>query len=85
MFQAINNRVIGRLKTRKETTSGIILAAPVEGSIVELEVIATTELTKSLQDKTVYIERRHVAELKEENEYKYGSFKYEDIAAIKHD
>ena len=84
-YQAINDKVIGKLYTRKQTAGGIFVAAPVEHPVIELEVCSTTELTKELQDKTVCIERRHVQELGEEEEVKYGAFKYSDILAVKHD
>lgn len=85
MYEAINDKVIGKLHTRKKTAGGIYIAAPAENPVTELEVCSTTELTKELQGKTIFIERRHVQELGEEEEVKYGAFKYTDILAVKHD
>lgn len=85
MYEAINDKVIGKLYTRKQTAGGIYVAAPAEKPVTELEVCSTTELTKELQGKTVLVERRHVQELGDEEEVKYGAFKYSDILAVKYE
>lgn len=64
MYTAFNKRIIIKVKNdtnlSKQTLSG--------------EVIATTELTKELQGKTIIAERRHFTELGDTGEQSTTSF-----------
>lgn len=84
MFKAINDNVIVvRDYREKKTDTGIYLSETSEGQVFELEVVATTDLTKDLQDKTVYALRHKVAQLNESEGVVYGSVSYKDVLAVK--
>jgi co-chaperonin GroES (HSP10) len=83
MYQAINNRIIVKKPLEKTTDSGIILTQQKEGRVFEMEVIATTELTKALQGKTIYCEPRNCVELSADGEGYYGALDIKDVVAIK--
>lgn len=59
MYKAINEYIICQIPERK-TESGIILAKQDQGQTFELLVVGTTDLTKELKDKYIYVEHRHV-------------------------
>lgn len=83
MYQAINDKIIVRKANETITQSGIIVAEQDEAPVFEFEVVATTSHTASLQDKHVYIERRHCIELPSIEGHKYASVKLENVVAIK--
>lgn len=82
-YEAINNRLVVKQENRTTTASGILYAKAVEHPVVDVEVIATTELTAPLQGKTVSVERRHCLELDDDGDFKYASIRAEDILAVK--
>lgn len=83
MYKAINDNVIVvRDYREKKTESGIFLSESSEGQVFELKVVATTELTKELQDKTVFAPRHKVSQLNESEGVVYGSVCYKDILAV---
>jgi co-chaperonin GroES (HSP10) len=57
MYQAINEHIICKRKGEQTTNSGIIVA-DTKGLTCALEVVATTDVTKDLQGKTIYVEGR---------------------------
>jgi len=84
MYKAINDNVIVARDYRdKKTDSGIFLTDTSEGQVFELKVVATTDVTKELQDKTVFAPRHKVAQLNQSEEVVYGSVSYKDILAVK--
>jgi co-chaperonin GroES (HSP10) len=84
MYKAINdNIIVTRNYQDKKTASGIILNETSEGQVFELEVVATTEITKELQGKKVFALRHKVAQLNESEGIIYGSLSYKDILAVK--
>lgn len=82
-YQAINNYIIVKKETRSVTAGGIHIAAAVESAVTDFDVIGTTDLTKVLQDKTIYCARSHVQELGTEGDVKYGAVKAENVIAVK--
>lgn len=82
-YQAIKNRLVVKQPNTVTSTSGIIVASPIEHAVINVEVVETTELTKLLQGKIVCVERRHCVELSDDGEFKYASIKAEDILAVK--
>lgn len=86
MYTAINNRVIVKVKNDTNLNNQTLLG----------EVIATTDVTKELQGKTVIAERRHFTELADTGEeattnygiilgdkISYASLDINNIVAIK--
>jgi hypothetical protein len=57
MYQAFNENIICKRKGEQTTATGIIVA-DTKGMTCALEVVATNELTKNLQGKTIYVEGR---------------------------
>lgn len=83
-YKAINDNVIVIRDYRdKKTAGGIILTETSEGQVFELEVVATNDITKELQGKTVYALRHKVVQLNESENVVYGSLNYKDILAVK--
>lgn len=82
-YEAINNYIIVKKETRSVTAGGIHLAAAVETAVTDFDVVATTEITKTLQGKTIYCARSHVMELGTEADVKYGAVKLDNVIAIK--
>lgn len=82
-YQAFNNRIVVSQPNQQTSAGGIIFAASAEKPVVEVLVVATTELTEALQGKTICVERRHCSELEDDGEVKYASVKLEDIVAVK--
>jgi co-chaperonin GroES (HSP10) len=84
MYKAINDNVIVvRDYREKKTDTGIFLTETSEGQVFELDVVATTDITKELQGKKVYALRHKVAQLNESEGVIYGSVSYKDILAVK--
>jgi co-chaperonin GroES (HSP10) len=84
MYKAINDNVIVvRDYREKKTASGIILNETSEGQVFELDVVATTDITKELEGKKVYALRHKVSQLNESEGVIYGSLSYKDILAVK--
>ena len=84
MYKAINDNVIVvRDYREKKTDTGIFLTETSEGQVFELDVVATTDITKELQGKKVYALRHKVAQLNESEGVIYGSLSYKDILAVK--
>lgn len=84
MYKAINDNVIVvRDYREKKTASGILLTETSEGQVFELDVVATTDITKELQGKKVYAPRHKVIQLNESEGVIYGSVSYKDILAVK--
>lgn len=84
MYRAINEWVIVKRDLQdKKTESGIILNAPDDLQVLELEVTATTDVTKDLQGKIIVVQRHKVMQLNQSSNEKYGSVKLEDILAVK--
>lgn len=83
MYQAINDKVIVKKENETKTASGIIVAEQDNASVFEFVVVATNDLTKHLQDRVVYVERRHCIELPSVDGFKYASVKLENIVSLK--
>jgi co-chaperonin GroES (HSP10) len=81
MYQAINDKVIIKKENETVTQSGIIIAEQDAAPVFEFIVVGTNEITKHLQDKKVYVERRHCIELPSIDGFKYASVKLENIVA----
>lgn len=82
-YEAINTYLIVKKETRLITAGGIHVAAAVESAVTDFDVVATTDLTKALQDKTIYCARSHVQELGTEGDTKYGAVRIDNVIAIK--
>jgi co-chaperonin GroES (HSP10) len=83
MYQAINDKVIVKKESETVTASGIVIAEQDEAPVFEFVVVATNDLTKHLQDKRVYVERRHCIELPSVDGLKHAAVKLENIVAVK--
>lgn len=85
MYQAINDYVIAkRVIQEKTTNSGIILTSSSEtDQVFELEVVATTDLTRDLKDKIIIAPRHKCTQITESEKEIYGAVKLEDIIGIK--
>jgi co-chaperonin GroES (HSP10) len=83
MYKAINeNVIVVRDYRNKQTATGIFLTETSEGQVFELKVVATTAITKELQDKTVFALRHKVVQLNQSEDLVYGSLNYKDILAV---
>ena len=83
MYTAINDNIIVEKKGETTTASGIVLSEQGEGAIFQFTVVATTDETKALQDKLVFIERRHCHELPQLDGSRYASVSYKNVLAVK--
>lgn len=85
MYQAINKRVIAIPQDTEQTTESGIVLANSNNPCVPFKVVATTDLTKDLQDKVVYVESRwlnHQLPKLGKNGEKYVTLPSEEILAI---